>query len=419
LSVTELREVSLPNDAPVKFQAEVIPTSDRHVSHPGKKLTASKISGAYSSAENGYPEVQCDIFDDRIEVDGHLRDALEGRVESVARKKWNIAPGGESLADEIAAQKLEEAIRKVSNWRLTLEHLLKANWYGYGYAEIDWQRRNGLTVPVYFENVHARRFNFDVATDLPLLRTEDNFSGVPLTPGKWWSIERSGRKKATAGLMRTAAWWSMFKVMSTRDWLVWANRYGLPYAYAQIDPHLRPEDRETVKQMMRTLGQDGWAVFQQGVEVTIKEATKTGGSEEVHGALVRLCNSEMSKLIHGATLVSENQGPGSFAATREHGTRAFQRIAGDAEMLGETFMNHVGLPFVHYNGIPAKPPVLMIHVVRDTDPINRAKLYSIAVNELGMKVKADQAYQEFQLKRAENDEDALPGGEADKRETTP
>jgi hypothetical protein len=36
-----------------------------------------------------------------------------------------------------------------------------------------------------------------------------------------------------------------------------------------------------------------------------------------------------------------------------------------------------------------------------------------------MKVKADQAYQEFQLKRAENDEDALPGGEADKRETTP
>lgn len=408
---TELaRRRPLPAREPTGFRSEIVPVFDRYVAHPGQRLTMGRVRQVFRNAECGDPEEQCDVFDDRIEADGHLRSALEVRVEAVARKQWIIAPGGDRPSDKRAAALLEEAIRDVPGWRETMAHQLTANWYGYAYSEIVWQRPGRLAVPVHFENVPPRRFRFREDNDQPLLRVSRNVLGEPLRPGKWWGTERRRRGKvAMGGLMRTAVYWAMFKSMTTRDWLVFANRYGLPYAWATYESNMRPEDKAALKSMMRSLGTDGWAVFQRGAEVTIAEAQKTGGSDEVHGAIVHLCNSEISKLIHGATLVSENQGIGSFAATREHGGVAFERKMGDAEWIGETFTDCVGKPFVHYNGLPGRPPVLKIHVVRDASPQERLKTFSMAANDLGIPVSMQQVRQEAQLKPPINDDDIAPG----------
>lgn len=405
------RPMPLDDDEPGGFHSEHIAVVDRYVSHPGRKLTAAKIRSAFEQAEHGDPEQQCDIFDDRVEVDGHMRDAFEGREEAVARKKWIIAPGGDSDADKRAAAMLEEQVRELPNWTETVTHQLGANRYGYAYSEIVWERLGRIAYPVHIESVIPRRFRFDEQTDAPRLRTADNFwPGRPLTPGKWWATERRRRGKvAMGGLMRTAVWWSMFKTMGVRDWLVFANRYGLPYAWATWPNNIRTEDKAAVKSMMRALGTDGWAAFQEGVEIHIAEASKSGGSSGVHGALINLCNSELSKLISGATLISENQGPGSYAATREHGSRGFQRIAGDSEWIGETFAACVGRPFVSFNNLGARPPVLMIHVVRDDDPEKRLKLFASARNELGIPVSMQQVRQEIQLKPPTGPDDEVPG----------
>lgn len=400
----------LPSNAPTGFQAGVVPVGDRWVNHPGHRLTAAKIRNAFANAEGGWPEDQCDIFDDRYEADAHLRDAFQGRNESVARKDWILIPGGDAPADIRAAELLDEALRNVCGLTQTFEHQLSALRYGYAYSEIMWERRDRLAVPVHFENVIPRRFRFADDNDRPLLVTGDDFEGEDLVRGKWWRTELTGRKKAMAGLMRTAVWWSMFKTMAARDWVVFANRYGLPYAWATYDNNLRDEkDKDVLKSMMKSLGTDGWAVFQRGVDVQILEANKTGGAEEVHGALVTLCNQEISKLVTGATLISENSGPGSFAATREHGARGFQRIAGDAKLLSESFEDYVGRPFVEYNGIPARPPKLKIHIVRDSDPLTRVKVLSMVVNELGVDVSKEQVRQEIQLKTPASDDDIAPG----------
>lgn len=413
-TVTALaRPKPLGDDVPKGFESERVSVIDRYVSHPGRALTAQAIRNALSAAEMGDPETQCDIFDDRIEADAHLRDALEGRVESVARKRWIVAPGGDTKADRRAAAALEEAIRDIPGWREVLAHQLQANWYGYAYSEIVWERHGRLAVPIHFENVIPRRFRFDEDTDRPLLRVDGNvYPGLPLTPGKWWSTERRRRGKAAmGGLMRTAVWWSLFKAMSARDWIVFANRYGLPYAWATWRHEMRDEEKDLVKQMVANLGTDGWAAFEEGVEVHIAEVNKQGGADDVHGALVDLCNAEISKLIIGATLVTENKGKGSYAATREHGARGHARIAGDAEWIGETFTHCVGAPFVRWNPQlgNARPPQLMINVVRDDDPIMRLDIFARAVNELGLEVSIQQMRQELQLKPPTGDDDVAPG----------
>jgi phage gp29-like protein len=132
-------------------------------------------------------------------------------------------------------------------------------------------------------------------------------------------------------------------------------------------------------------------------EIVIHETQKGGTSADVHGALAAYFDAQLSKLIAGATLLTETQGPGSFALGQVHAGRAFELIAGDAERLAQSFETQVGLPFVQYNGINARPPRLKINIVRDMDPNLRADLFQKALT-MGLSLDEDQVRQELQLK---------------------
>lgn len=376
------------------------PLYDRWSMHPGRRLTPIKLLGAYDAADDGDPIDQCDIFDDRIEADAHLRSVKEQRINAVARKRWVLLPGGDSDADVLAAELLEERLRLVPNFRATLAHQLSCNFYGYAASEIDWRREDGVIAPVWFENVPARRFRFD-ENDRPLLVTAAETRGAPLDAGCWWFSAGDGRVIAASGLMRTATWWSMFKSYSVRDWLVWANRFGLPTVHGKYSKEegSAPEDIAALKKAVQALGRDGWSVFDDTCEIVITQAQSGGKAEDVHGALTALCDQQISKLISGATLLSETTGQASYAIGRVHEGRGFALIEGDAEFLADGFESSIGRPFVLYNGMKARPPRLKIYVVQDTSPDARAKVFAIARNEIGLALDADQVRQELQLRK--------------------
>ncbi len=374
------------------------PVFDRWVEHPGRRLTLARIFASYNTAEEGDPQWQCDIFDDRIEADAHLRSLLETRVDSVARKPWIIQEGGDDPADKEAAKLLEDALRLVPNFIETLEHQLRFNWYGYSGSEIKWEKKDGLIVPTWFVNVPHRRFRFD-ELDRPRLQVEGNVDGELLRQGSWWFTCRAGRILAASGLMRTATIWSFFKTSSIRDWLVWANRYGIPMVtgtYNQLES--QPEEINVLKKAVKALGTDGWAVFSDLCKITITEVQAGGKAEDVHGALCNLCDAQNSKLLAGATLVMEGGSHGSYAQSRVHENRSFDLIAGDAERLGQAFEQAIGVPFVKWNGFKARPPRLKLQIIRDMTPEGRAKIFVTALNELRLPLDEDQVRQELQLK---------------------
>ncbi len=88
--------------------------------------------------------------------------------------------------------------------------------------------------------------------------------GTPLRPGKWWVTCRArGRLISTAGLMRTLVWWSTFKTMALRDWMVLSDRFGIPYVTGEYDENIADEDKEVLRQAVADLGSDGFAIFSQ------------------------------------------------------------------------------------------------------------------------------------------------------------
>lgn len=395
------RPKQLPAQPDPRARVRSQPSTEWMVSHPGFELTAAKINAAFRSAEVGNTSVQCALFDDVIENDAHLRDCFDSRIEAVAGKEWIVQAGGDAPEDQRAAELLEAALRAVPNITETLEHQLTVNIYGWAASEIHWEHVDNLWVPVWFANAPARRFRFELATEKPLLLTEEkSWEGEELIPGRWIFSRRRHNAIARAGLMRTAAWFALFKRMAVRDWLVFADRFGLPYVVGKYDADKDdPKEKEALEEAVKSIGTDGYAMMSKATEIAFEHVQHGGSGSDIHAAITKLADDQNSKLITGSTLMSQAGGPGSYALGRVQENRSFQRELGDAQRLGIRFEQDLGRPFVEFNGLRARPPRLKIHVVREYDPKTRAGVLSTLANELGVELDEDQVRQEFQVKK--------------------
>lgn len=374
--------------------------------HPGRGLTVARILQIYAAAERGQPMQQCDLFDDVIERDAHLRSLRESRIGAVAGKEWIVQAGGDAPEDVEAAQLLETALRKVRNMREVIAHHADMIFYGYALTEIGWDidPDTGLIAPLWFEPIAPRRVVFD-GWGTPRLLVDSAWEGVELEPGRWlWSS--LGRYPATKGIMRSATFPAHFKSLATRDMVLSSERYGLPFPIATYGDATPEEEKAALVEAVAAVGRDGYAAFHESCKIDNLDV-KMDGVASVHLAAIGYYNQEESKLILGATLTTgEGSSTGSYALGTVHENRSFERTQGDAQAIGDLYENQIGARFVAWNGLAAKAPRLKLHVVRESLPAERMDLYCRAVNELGLKVDADQAYQEFQLKPAD-DEDAM------------
>ena len=413
----EQLSLSPPTDLPGKPPRRDPPQTlnfqffDRWSTHPGHGLTPQRVREIFYEAEVGYPLRQCDLFEDLIESDAHLRQAFESRIEAVAGKHWTVLPGGDRKMDQTAARRFEDALRAVPNTRAMFEHQLSDTAFGYAATEIMWGvSDDGYIVPTWFANVPHRRFRFDLEADEPHLLTKDNTAiGELLEPGKWILSRRRHRLTEASGLMRTGAWLALIKRLAFRDWVVWMERYGLPYVTGQYEDGATDEDKAVLKVAIQKIGSEGAAMMSERAKITLTEVGEGGKATDVHGALCEMVNAEISKLVTGATLTSEAKGPGSYALGQVHQDRSFDLVAADAERLEHRIKVDLAVPFLRFNGLSAAPPRLKIHVVRTVDPLTRARVAAIYANDLGGKLSAEQLRTEFQFKPPIDDADTLKG----------
>lgn len=414
------RPSKLPRAAPTGRVARDLP-SDRWIEHPGYGLTPQRVVSIYRLAEAGQPRQQCDLFDDLTENDGHLRNLLDQRRQAVSGKPLVIQADGADPDAMLGATVLSEAIRRLAMVDV-IDHQLTFNSYGWAATEIDWDvtRINGRDwiVPVWFANVPARRFLIDQATDaLRITTARDAVAGEALAAGKWWITRRSGVRVARAGLMRTAAWLAAWKRFATRDWVIYAERYGNPLALVKYDDSQTSatddESKDVAYQVAESIGNDSAAVVPSSINVEIHEAGRTGDSSGVHGGLISHCNAEMSKLVNGGTLSNDSAGSStggaSYALGEVHASRSWDNVQADAERIQESFRICVAAAFMRFNGLSGASPLLKIQVVRDLEPGQRAALADTYVNKLGGRVSLSQLGQELGFKEPSSAEDTAPG----------
>lgn len=383
---------------------------DRYAFHPGQGLTPRRLQYIYREAELGYPWLQCDLFEDVIETDGHLHSQASSRIDAVSGSEWSVLPGDRTPLGQKAAEVLGIACAALPSWRDNIEHQLWANSYGFSYTEIVWDLVNGWIVPVWLAKTPHRRFRFTLNEDEPRVYTPWNLAvGDALEPGRWWRSTRPGRLIARSGLMRPGTWWSLFKRMSVRDWIIFAERFGLPFVIGSWDENASDEDKEITKLAAASLGKDGWAAMSSTCKLVVERVNGGASADSVQGAIVNLCNAEISKLYSSATLTSEIQGQGSYAATSVHQDGSFELRRSDAARLGDSFQRDIGTPFTVYNGLACAGPRLFHQVQKQSDPVARAKVFATLANDVGLALSQRQVRREFQIEAPTDASDELVG----------
>lgn len=372
-------------------------------SHPATGLTAEWLVSFYRAAERGIPVKQFDAFDDLIERDGHLRGLIDGRIQSVAGKDWVLLPGRENdPASARAAADLEAVLKNDLGFRDFLEHQLTAPHYGFAATNLVWDLVDGLIAPSQFVNVPHRRFaspSDTRADEIWLIAGDTRLDLVPLEPGLWAVSRYRHRNPWAAGLMRTAAWWAMFKTWSIRDWQVFADMFGLPLAIGYYEEGASQAAREALLDSVQRIGEDGYAVLSEMTEIVIKDTVRAGDASSVYPAIADRCEAQMSKLIAGSTLTTDtNGGAGSYALGAVHENRSYSLMCSDARRIEEMFVRDIGRPFVAWNGYGgAAPPRLKMQIARETSLKERAEV--IVALGAGMDIDEDQIREEFSLRK--------------------
>jgi phage gp29-like protein len=406
-----VRPGALPRVAPTGTRARDIP-SDAWVDHPGFGCTPQRLVAVLRLAEAGSPRQQCELFDDVIETDGHLRNLFEKRAQAVAGKPSVVQAGGPDADDALQAQVLADAWARLATTEI-LEHLLSFNRYGYAACEVDWGVRviggRFWVVPVHIACVPARRFRVNTRTDELLLVTEENPNGEPLEPGKWIVVRRSGDRVVRSGLMRTGVWNALYKRYGTRDWVVGAEKYGLPLPLVKYKETADDEAKDVAEEIADNIGNDGAAVVPDTIDVEIVDA-RTGDFAATHGGLIAFCNRENSKLVNGSTLsndAGESGSGGSYGLGEVHDSVRWEAVQYDAERVQDAFRMHLAAPFASFNGFDvARPALLKIQVVRDLEPKARTEVAE-RMQRMGMAISESQMRQETGLREPLGDDDTL------------
>ncbi len=391
--------------------------------HPGHGVTPQVILQAFTWAEQGNPERQCDLIDDLVENDAHLRSLLETRRQAVAGKPWTVT--ARDKPGEQTAYVLREALGRLPMVDV-FKWLLDYNRYGYAACEIDWDvvRIDGKDwiVPVWFEPVPARRFRIAVPStpyprrvdELRLLVDNKNPHGVQLTPAKWIVMRRSASQIARSGLMRTGAWLAMAKRYGFRDWIIYSEKFGLPLTlakYATQGAHADDEAISTAEDIIKSIGNDSGAVVPDSITVEFVEVGRNGDSSKVHGGLISHCNREMSKLVNSSTLANDNadSGGASYAMANVHDGVRWESVQSDAEDLQEGFERDVFTPFCVFNNLPLPTPGMSIQVARNLDPKQHIENAIKLTNELGVKISQSQLRADTGYREPTDEADAAPG----------
>lgn len=417
------RSRSLPSSAPRgRVSRDLLFFDANNQWHPEEGITPERIRLAFREAERGYPEMQVRLNRGLIEGDGHTRSLFEKRSAAVASKPTVFQPGDPSESAKRGALVFELAMRNL-DLRRVLGHLLLAVPHGYSGVEVEWgtMRVDGRlwAVPVDAILVPPERFrvgaqgmtNADGSQvrldELRILADMKRPQGDELDPGKWITVRYGTETLARSGQMRTAAAYLMGKRFCFRDWLILSERYGIPLPIAKYKESVEEWAKEVCTQIIQNLGSDGGAVVPEGIELEITKGFDV--DKALQGPLIEYCNRELSKLVNGSTMATDNSGStGSYAQASVHDEVRFESVRDDASTLHGAIDKMLATPFAFYNDV-SSPPMMRQQIARDFSPQALLALADGLKNKLGVDVSKQQLHEETGLRPPINDEDKAPG----------
>lgn len=371
-------------------------------------ITPMRLAGLLRSVVDGNnPQDYMTLAEEIEERDPHYASVLRTRKLAVAA----LPPSVEAASDDAADVRLADEVRKLMESDQIPElffDLLDGLGKGMGVCQILWNTTVTPWVPQDYKWVDPRylRMDTDTLSEI-LLISDDAPHGKPLQPYKF--ITHLPRSKSgnvwRNGLTRQCAVLYMLKSFTVRDWWAFAEVFGIPIRVGKYGPNATPEQIATLKNAIATIASDAGAIIPDSMMVELVETAKGDGGDTLFESMVRWCNEEISKLVLGQTMTTENGS--SMAQANVHNEVRLDIAKWDARQLESTINEYLVKPFIILNwGVQKAYPRVCIRVPEPED----LKLLVDSLMPLvdrGMRVSESELRDKFGLADPKADEAVL------------
>ena len=281
------------------------PKRERFYTYPKRGITPGKLDSILREADMGYPARQVELFREIEETDAHVASQVGTRRGAVMRLKYELQPGGDDPKNLKAYELCKEMFEGLQADDL-VEDLIEAALQGWSMTELFWDVSMGQAVITRAADVPQEYSIFD-DHGLPRLATDDEpTQGVELPPGKFvfHQHRRKGRPVRT-GIMRTVCWWWLFKSFDVKDWMAFAEVFGMPLRVGKY-PHGTPKDDVNIlARALQNLGSDAAAVISDVMSIDFHESKISGGGTTVFERIFDKMEAQISKAVLGQTLTTD------------------------------------------------------------------------------------------------------------------
>ncbi len=401
------REIK-PSTRPEKRVMASVTVRDRYSGYPSDGLTPQRLAAILKEATQGYVYRQAELFEEMEEKDTHLAGELLKRKNAVNGLEYEIVSfkEGDGQADK-TADFCRDVISGLNNFRNSRLNLLDAIGKGFAASEIVWDTNSNPVVITDLRWIHQKRFTFVDSLFPKFVNDNGQAEEIPQ-----WKIvyhrhmSRSGHD-TRAGMLRVCAWMYLFKNYAIKDWVAFAEVFGMPLRVGKYEPGAGPEDKDALISAIRSLGSDAAGIISKNTEIEFVEAAQKAGSVQVFKILTDFCNREMSKAIIGSTLTTEVGDKGSYAAAKTHNEVRLDLVKEDAKSLGDTLTMQLLRPLVGFNfGWDAPMPWFRFPVLEPEDLKALSEVYGNVV-KMGQPISQEHVSKRFGIPLPEDGETIL------------
>lgn len=177
------------------------------------------------------------------------------------------------------------------------------------------------------KHVHPER-NFQcVSKDQTSATIDILFKEPPLGKYMVWAGEPKDM-----GLLIKASQYVIFKRGGFGDWTQYAEMFGMPFREGRYNDY-DEKTRVALEQAMERYGSASYAILPEGAKFTLHEASNTAGGSTLYKALYDACNAEISKIILGNTLTTEQGNKGTQALGTVHQSAEISKNESDQKYI--------------------------------------------------------------------------------------
>ena len=279
---------------------------------------------------------------EKLMSDAHLGSVVQSRKAGTLSREWKIEKAGGSTR----FHKLITAIFEKLDVSRIIAEILDAPLFGYKPLEILWKRADGVFLPADVLGKPPEWFSFSPTNEL-LFRSKTDTIGTAVPERKFLLPRHDptydnpyGRK-----LLSRCFWPVTFKKAGFSFWMVFLEKYGMPFTVGRYPRGTQPEQVDELVTMLERMTKDAVAAVPEGNQVELIQAGSSSGKVS-YGDMLHFANGEISKAILGQTLTTEINEVGSYSAAQTHFAVRKEIIEEDQRLVQQALnelINHVAV----------------------------------------------------------------------------